>query len=72
MDKFDHILLFKTNIVNKTDKRIIKLLKDAGVSKWHVDCEDCDKVLRIESSTLHHQTIINLLKNQGYECSELT
>ena len=72
MENSDHILLFKTNIETKTDNKIIKLLKDAGVSKWNVDCEDCDKVLRIESRTLHHQAIIKLLTDQGYECSELT
>jgi hypothetical protein len=71
MDKFDHILLFKTNIEKKTDRRIIRLLQDAGVGKWNIDCEDCDKVLRIESNTLHHQDIIDLLRTHGYECSEL-
>ena len=73
MENLDDILLFKTNIATKKDKRFIKdLLKGAGVNTWHIDSEDCDKVLRIVSHTLTHDTIIKLITDHGYKCCELT
>jgi hypothetical protein len=73
MGNLDNILLFKTNFVTETDKEVLcNLLKEAGVTNWHIDCEDCDRVLRIVSNTLQHQTIIKLINDHGYECCELT
>lgn len=73
MGDFDNILLFKTNFVTKEDKEVLsQLLKDAGVNNWHIDCEDCDRVLRVVSDTLQHHIIIKLITSHGYECCELT
>lgn len=73
MGNFDNILLFKTNFVTREDKEILsRLLNDAGITNWHIDCEDCDRVLRIVSDTLQHHVIIKLITNHGYECCELT
>ena len=73
MGNLNNILLFKTNFVTEADKDVLSdLLKKAGVNNWHIDCEDCDKVLRIVSEKLQHQTIIKLINDNGYECCELT
>jgi len=73
MGNLDNILLFKTNFVTEVDKAVLaSLLKKAGVNNWHIDCEDCDRVLRIVSDCLQHQTIIKLINDHGYECCELT
>ena len=73
MGNLHNILLFKTNFATDADKEVLSsLLKKAGVNNWHIDCEDCDKVLRIVSDKLQHQTIIKLINDHGYECCELT
>lgn len=38
---------------------------------WNFDLEDCDKILRVETQSLHAPTITSLLKNQGFYCEEL-
>lgn len=74
MPNFDHILLFKTNISSLLDKYSLEPVLDnhRSIKQWTVDLNDCDFVLRIESDTLKHQDIINLMKDHGYECCELT
>ena len=72
MENLAHILLFKTNIVTIADKETLgKVLNAAGVYNWHIDCEDCDRILRIVSDSIQHKTIIQLIVNHGYECTEL-
>ena len=73
MGNLDNILLFKTNFVTEVDKAVLaSLLKKADVNNWHIDCEDCDRVLRIVSDTLKYQTIIKIINDHRYECCELT
>lgn len=73
MENFDHILLFKTDI--KSEECLAKLYaildEHEGIDKWNVDIEDQDGVLRIESFTLKHHQIIELINNHGHLCSEL-
>lgn len=72
MENFNHILLFKTNLEDGSKELLKSLLgKEAGVEEWNVDLSDEDRVLRIISTTLSHQYIIQLIKNNGYECCEL-
>ena len=68
-----HILIFKTNIrFSKEIKRVEEVFKYIpNVLSWHVDREDVDKVLRIESVTNNKEEIINLIKQEGYVCEEL-
>jgi hypothetical protein len=64
MGNIDNILLFKTNFVTVADKEVLsKLLQEAGINNWHLDCDDCDRVLRIISNTVQHTTIIKLITN---------
>ena len=41
------------------------------IEKWNVDLHDIDCVLRIESHTLQHHEIIELIHHHGYDCGEL-
>jgi len=40
--------------------------------EWNFDLEDCDKILRVETEKVTPETVITLLKSQGFECSELS
>ncbi len=67
------ILVFKTSV--KTDEDITKLKpKLDGLSNiitWNFDLEDCDNILRIDTSEISPKDIINLLKEANFECQEL-
>ena len=69
----DHILIFKTNIrtlPKDCDMHYI-LSNHNAISQWSIDCEDVDCVLRVVSETLTPSTIIDLVSQHGYHCSEL-
>lgn len=73
MVNIDHILLFKTDISTDADRQTLQPVLDnlAGIRQWSVDLNDCDCVLRIESETINHQQVINLITNHGFQCREL-
>lgn len=53
----------------KLKPHLDKLLKQA---RWSFDLEDCDNILRIDSLTNLSEEVINLLKEKGFDCVELT
>ncbi|MFN3136836.1 MAG: hypothetical protein ACE37L_04075 [Allomuricauda sp.] len=68
------ILVFKTSVHQKDEVKKLrpwlnKLVNTNGC--WNFDLEDCDKILRVETQSLHAPTITSLLKNQGFYCEEL-
>lgn len=67
------VFVFKTNIANHLQKEgISKLLeKHFPTCHWSFDLEDCDKVLRIESSFEVTQQVIQLMQENGFLCEEL-
>ena len=68
------IYVFKTSVSNKKKVRQLKpqLDKICSDANWNFDLDDCDKILRIDSPKQIAETVIKLLKNNGYECVELT
>lgn len=74
MDNFNHVLLFKTNLNCEEDRLMLHGILDQKpeVSKWNLDLNDEDCVLRIVSATLTHQHIIDLIHQRGYQCQILT
>ena len=67
------ILVFKTNIrsildIKAVDETISHL---AGLRRWNVDRDDCDNVLRIETTLPDPGHIIGLVKQAGFFCEEL-
>jgi hypothetical protein len=68
-----HILIFKTNI--ETDdhhKEVSSVLSSHPlIINWHIDKEDIDKVLRIESTINNSIEIISTINQAGFKCEEL-
>lgn len=67
------ILVFKTSVKNKKQIKKLKphLNKILKKSQWNFDLEDCDKILRVDNKNCLSGKIIEILKNQDFECSEL-
>lgn len=74
MENFNHILLFRTDIKSEEDKQALGPLldKNKNIEQWNVDLNDEDYVLRIISYTLKHEHVIEMVRNCGYMCCELT
>ena len=67
------ILIFKTNLENPDlVNRAKPLLQNLeGISRWNVDIQDCDNVLRIEARQLSARFVEYTLQKAGYYCEEL-
>ena len=69
---FDHIHIFKTNVGKKQLPHLEKLLDNQqAITRWNVDTEDCDLVLRVESHQLSESDVRNLVLQCGFECEAL-
>lgn len=68
-----NILIFKTNLENpELVRRVQPVLQGMdGISRWNVDTDDCDNVLRIEAQGLTARTVETTLAKAGYYCEEL-
>ncbi len=67
------VCVFKTSV--KT-KRAVKQLKPyldqlLQTANWNFDLQDCDNILRIDSSVEISETIIKVLRENGFACEEL-
>jgi hypothetical protein len=67
------VLVFKTSVSNQTDivKLSLQLNNIIRNGKWNFDLEDCDNILRVESTLNTPHAIIRLLNEHAFECSEL-
>jgi len=67
------IEVFKTNVQKKVESKALlgKLSEAFPASKINFDLSDCDKVLRVEADNIEALTIMNLVKNYGFECEIL-
>jgi hypothetical protein len=67
------IEVFKTNVQEESQCQIIiaKLLEHFPNSSINFDLEDCDKILRVHSSSISNKKIIELLTALGYSCEVL-
>lgn len=67
-----YILVFKTNIETANLDKVKETLNAmVGISKWSVDVEDSDKVLRIVTTYLKSYQIANAIQSMGFFCEEL-
>lgn len=68
-----YVLVFKTNIHFKKDVKTVGvcLKENITVLNWHIDREDVDKVLRIESTIDNTSDIIKTITQAGFLCEEL-
>ena len=67
------IHIYKTNIntVEQIKKADSILSKNNKIKKWNIDLDDCDKVLRIESSQQEIYDVIGSLKPFNIYCEVL-
>jgi len=68
------ILVLKTSLTARSEVEKIGILLNAHpqIVKWDIDLDDCDKVLRIESSNgLTEADIAEVLRKIGYEAEKL-
>ena len=67
------VLVFKTNILSDEDVEKIGhvLALESNITRWNIDLDDIDKVLRIECDQLQPDAVIKLLRDAGFECEEL-
>jgi hypothetical protein len=66
------IWVFKTNIKQPEDILIIEeVLNTPSIHQWTIDSDDCDCVLRVVTSDLSAEHIIQQITNKGYLCGEL-
>ena len=47
------------------------LASESNITRWNIDRDDIDKVLRIECDQLQPEAVIKLLRDAGFECEEL-
>ncbi len=73
MPVFSEVLVFKTNILSDEDVEKIGrvLTSESNITRWNIDRDDIDKVLRIECDQLQPESVIKLLHDAGFECEEL-
>lgn len=69
----NNVLVFKTNLRFKKDIEKVKPLleKLTNIEHWNIDRDDIDKVLRVQSSTVCSEQIVDIIKSAGYACEEL-
>ena len=67
------VMVFKTSVETPQSVKTLKPLLDlvAGRGKWNFALDDCDRILRVTSMNLNAQSTIRLLRENGYECTEL-
>jgi hypothetical protein len=65
--------IFKTNVqeVNDANAIIQKLLEHFPSAKINFDLEDCDKILRVECSTIYPTEIISVVTTKDFVCAIL-
>lgn len=68
-----NVIVFKTNIrLKKEIKSLASTFdSDRAIARWNVALDDSDKILRIESETVHAAQIIEKMQALGFLCEEL-
>ena len=67
------ILVFKTTVNSNQKASKIKPYIDrlSPIQNWNFDLEDCDNILRIDSSANIAELVIAEVKKLGFDCEEL-
>lgn len=65
-----HIEIFKTNVLDsRTANQIIKVLvKQFPSCRFNFDLDDCDHILRVETTEDNTKKIINTVEETGFLC----
>ena len=67
------IAVFRTSIQTQHDvgKLAQWLTPLPGLTRWNVDLEDCDRVLRLEGNGIDIDDIQALVQRAGFSCEDL-
>ncbi len=67
------VLIFTTSVEKAEQVNDVKPLLTAvpAISGWNFDLEDCDNILRVESSNISPRYIEAILQTAGFDCREL-
>lgn len=67
------IEVFKTNIQSQYESKVILEELNFQFPDYAInfDLEDCDKILRVEATTIQLNAIIEILKNKNFNCQIL-
>ena len=72
MSAIQTVLVFKTNIKYKKDiAKVSSVLSTEVIIDWTIDRTDIDCVLRVVTTSLSTNDIIQLIANEGYHCIAL-
>ena len=67
------VRIFATNIKNpvQADFLVKVILEAYPHHRVNFDLEDCDKILRMEGREFNCDSVVNILKKNGYDCTEI-
>jgi uncharacterized HAD superfamily protein len=67
------ILIFRTNIIDAKHVKMVSphIKQIEGVSKWNIDLQDEDKVLRVVANDIDATYVELVVQRAGYQCSEM-
>ncbi|AKD55961.1 heavy-metal-associated domain-containing protein [Spirosoma radiotolerans] len=67
------VLVFKTNMVCAGCKQTVTkaLSRFGNAIRWTVDLDDCDKILRVETTRISPHAILQVMHEAGFMCEEL-
>ena len=68
------LFILKTDIRNKRQLNQVRPIfqKSNHISRWSIDLDDVDKVLKVETKAdAHEAEMIELLRSQGINCEAL-
>lgn len=67
------IYVFKTSVSNKKAVQQLKPFINRIINEfaWNFDLEDCDNILRLDACAACSKSVVQLLWDKGFECSEL-
>ncbi|PTX18274.1 hypothetical protein C8N40_10673 [Pontibacter mucosus] len=69
-----NVLVFRTSVNTSRAAHLLRPVLDGLMGHgetWNFDLEDCDRILRVEATTLQATTVIRHLKRAGFWCEEL-
>lgn len=68
------VMVFRTSVEDAGDVNMLRTALDREIAaggRWNFDLEDRDRILRVESRHLGPETVIAVLRDQGFQCAEL-
>ncbi len=69
----ERVLVLRSNVSTYSDLLQIRHPLDhhPGITKWNIDIDDCDHVIRVVTPNLTVEDVCELINSNGYQCSEL-